>query len=560
MHSRPGVGLTHMFVAFLVMILLIAPLREFPVEDDWDYSKTVWNLLQTGTFQRLEVTQATVLFPTLWGALFSQIFGYSFATLRISTLVLAFGALTFFYLLLGELEFDVPRRVLAALALMVTPAFVYLAFSFMTDVPFLFGLLGALYFYVRAWRRGDARLALIGSAFAALAFLARQIGALIPLAFGLFVMWMRYTPGPDATSQSKTRWAAPRWILAGMALPLMVVGAFFIWLQFFDGANWADQTRTLSGTLGFWLQLDTAGVVGRRYVIAAATIGIYILPLWLAMAPAIPEAWHSWWASGCWRKWAGVIFAAVFVIAVARMAARDQWFPYLTDILTRRGLRPYLAYTAYELGAHRPFALSTEAAAALTLATGLAGWVLSTLMIARVRTRLSPGLACVYLTTAIMAAGSLTFFTYFERYLLPLMPGAIVLALDAARRTRISIRAGVAGVLIAAVLTIALMRDYFAWNEARWTAGRALLEMGVPVEQIDGGYEWNGWHLYDASVEYIRAHNLEMTIDPWKYVMDPQFMFAFVPPPNYRIVEELDFPTPLRPSGTDRFFLLQRER
>src|SRR5581483_8563986 len=229
-------------IAFLLLILAINPVHEFPVEDDWDYSKTVWNVLQTGTFHRLEVTQATVLFPVLWGALFSKLFGYSLTTLRASTLVLAIGALLFFYALLGELEFDVPRRVLATLSLMLAPVFVYLAFSFMTDVPLCFGILAALYRYVRAWRTNNLFFAVLASIFAALGFLARQVGALAPLSFALFVLLY----GRNGKSSV---W---KWIAAGTLVPLLVIGAYLGWSHFFGGANWADRARTLTGTIGFW--------------------------------------------------------------------------------------------------------------------------------------------------------------------------------------------------------------------------------------------------------------------------------------------------------------------
>jgi hypothetical protein len=82
----------------------------------------------------------------------------------------------------------------------------------------------------------------------------------------------------------------------------------------------------------------------------------------------------------------------------------------------------------------------------------------------------------------------------------------------------------------------------------------------MPVEKIDGGYEWNGWHLYDASVAYIAAHDVPMTIDPWKkYILDPQFMIAFRSLPDYQIIGEFPFSTPLRTGGLDRILLLQRE-
>ncbi len=548
--TRAWLGAGIIVLVFLALIVAINPLGNFPVEDDWDYAKEVLNLLQTGTFHRLEVTQATVFFPALWGALFSQLFGFSFAILRLATLVLALGALLFFYALLGELEFDVPRRVIAALALLLAPAFVFLAFSFMTDIFLLFGILGALYFYVRAWRSQNVRFAILASCFAVLGFLARQIGILIPFAFALFIFLERKTCAPRA-------WR--RWILAGAGVPVLVLAIYLYWSRFGGGANWADSARTLTGTIGFWFQLDTPGIFVQRYAKAAATLAIYILPLWFAALGALAYTQNVWRATTRGQKILFAFLALVSIIALARAAARGEWFPYLTDILTRAGMRPYLAFFAEGWGATRPLIISDALAAFLTIVAGALGIVLSALIVGRVRTQISPALALLYLTILLLALASLTFFTYFERYLLPLLPGAIVLLLDATRRFRFSFAAGAAGALVVGVLSVLLMRDYFAWNATRWDAGRALLASGVPVEKIDGGYEWNGWYLYDASIAHIRAHNLELAIDPWKYLLDPEYMLAFRAPEHYRIVRTYPFVTPLRAGGTDALFLLQRE-
>lgn len=554
-----GAGLV--LCVLLALVVIVNPVHEFPVEDDWDYSKTVLNLLQTGAFYRLQVTQATVLFPALWGALWSNLLGYSFTTLRLATLVLAGAVLLFFYALLGELAFDLPRRVLATLALLLAPAFIYLAFSFMTDIPLLFGMLGALYFYTRAWRTNDPRLAVVGSGLAALGFLARQVGALVPLAFAVFVILYRGSPARTASefaSQAR-RPQTTQWIVCGAALPALVVGGYLIWSQFLGGANWADRARTFSGTLSFWLQFDTPGVFVRRYAIAAATLGIYMLPLWLALYRGIPAARRAWQSSSRLVQGGIALAALLIVIALVRAAARSEWFPYLTDILTRRGLRPYLGFFAESWGASRPVIFSLPLSAALTVLGGGLAIVVSALILERWGKPIPAALGLVYVTTLVLAAASLTFFTYFERYLLPLLPGAIVLLLDSTRHVRLDMRAGAVGVLLVALVSIALMQDYFAWNQARWNAGAALLAQGTPVEQIDGGYEWNGWHLYDASMLYIAAHDVPMAIDPWKYILDPEYLIAFQPLPDYRIAQEYPFATPLRAGGWDRIYLLQRK-
>ncbi len=338
-----------------------------------------------------------------------------------------------------------------------------------------------------------------------------------------------------------------------------MAGAYFIYAQFLGGANWADRTRTLSGTLGFLLQPNSLGVMGGRGVMTAATIAIYLLPLWLGLLGGWPAARAGWGVSPVWKKTLLVLVALGFVLVVLKLALRASLFPYLTDILTHRGFRPYLAYAAYDSGAHRPPLFSAQVSAALTALAGLLGLTLTLLAIGRLGTRVAPELWLVYLTTVVLALASVSFFSYYERYLLPLIPGAIVLLLDVSRRVRLSLRAGALGFAVAGIVSVMLMRDYFAWNDVKWDAGRALLDRGVAVELIDGGMEWDGWYLYDRSTAYINMHGLPMTIAPWLYVLDPQYVFAFQPPPGYRVLQTLPFDTPLRPGGQDHIYLLERD-
>src|SRR5258708_37113902 len=93
-------------LGFALLVVLANPLHDSPMGDDWEYARTVQRLLATGQFYRSPVVQATVLFPALWGALFSWLWGFSFTTLRLSTLPLAAGTLALFYLILAELGFE----------------------------------------------------------------------------------------------------------------------------------------------------------------------------------------------------------------------------------------------------------------------------------------------------------------------------------------------------------------------------------------------------------------------------------------------------------------------
>ena len=78
------------------------------------------------------------------------------------------------------------------------------------------------------------------------------------------------------------------------------------------------------------------------------------------------------------------------------------------------------------------------------------------------------------------------------------MPWIIAIAATTIRpdgrlRTARICASAVAVVLLSAFSACGL-RDYFAWNRARWQALDDLVTSGVPVNDIDGGFEFNRWH------------------------------------------------------------------
>jgi hypothetical protein len=56
------------------------------------------------------------------------------------------------------------------------------------------------------------------------------------------------------------------------------------------------------------------------------------------------------------------------------------------------------------------------------------------------------------------------------------------------------------------LFSVVALQDYLAWNRARWAAlGRLQAEYNAPLDQINGGYEFNGWYHSDRFVEESRA-------------------------------------------------------
>jgi hypothetical protein len=184
------VGITGIILA--TTFLVHSPV-EIPIVDDWTYAWSVEHFLHTGELRVLEWSAHYPLAQVLWGALFSRLFGVSFAVLRLSTLVLAWAGLLAFFLTLREAGIRPLPAGLAALALWYNPVFFVLSHSFMTDVPFVSAMNGAILFYVRWVKRRRTWDLCLGSALTMLAFLIRQLGAalaLIPLGYLLLARWV----------------------------------------------------------------------------------------------------------------------------------------------------------------------------------------------------------------------------------------------------------------------------------------------------------------------------------------------------------------------------------
>src|SRR5262245_48191273 len=81
-------------------ILVVNPLGDFPLNDDWVYGLTVKHSIEQREFQPGLWASAPLLTNVLWGALFTIPHGFSFTALRFSTLTLSLGGILCLYLLL----------------------------------------------------------------------------------------------------------------------------------------------------------------------------------------------------------------------------------------------------------------------------------------------------------------------------------------------------------------------------------------------------------------------------------------------------------------------------
>lgn len=217
-------------VAFALAVLFIDPFQETAMEDDWAYALTVRELAATGHYHLHEWLSANMPFQAYWGAAWAKLLGFSFATLRISTVALVFMGLAAFFFLAREHEFSPSRAGLLTLGLIACPLVLRFGLNFMTDVPFLMLLTIALYFYTRAPRLRNYPLMALAAVTATAAILTRQFG--MALVAGVAVQWVL----------RKNRWRDLVFYLTGVAMPA-AASCWQLFMGFYHPGWFADVNK-----------------------------------------------------------------------------------------------------------------------------------------------------------------------------------------------------------------------------------------------------------------------------------------------------------------------------
>ena len=507
------VALLFLAMVWATIVVVIDPIGEFALNDDWVYALAVRSILDAGRFALPSPASANVIAQAYWGALFCLPFGFSFTALRISTLVLGGIGVLALYLLLREFGSNRRIALLGALTIAVNPLYLGMAASFMTDVPLTSLFTVSLWLYVRGARRDDA--VALGGAFV-LAFAAifiRQFALVLPLAFGVAHIARK------GTGRRALAIAVLPFVL-GIALQL----AYSHWL-------------IATGRTPF-IPVPLSNLLPRMpllFVIRATRITLNILPyIGLCVAPflaylVLARRWSA--QADRWRpSWSWRLVAMLSVGLTVALVASGRIMPVLGNVLTPTGLGPLTLRDTYLLHSNLPriSAVTTDLWLVAT-ALGASAAVLVGLAVVPMLASLVYNLRCrawlraewpqlLMLTVVSSYTGGLLLVAYsaglFDRYLLPLIPPLMVLLLpqsvDAWPARERFWRVLPCYLLLAlyAAFSVPATHDYLAWNRARWRATDFLMQAGVTPRQIDGGYEFNGWYLYSPSYKRTRQELL----------------------------------------------------
>jgi hypothetical protein len=548
--ARGHRGVLAVLAGFALAAMVLPTMTSVALWDDWMYARSVEDLVLRGHLRVHELSAANLLFQVLWSWPFAKLFGLTFGVLRLSTVVLVGLSGWALYGLLRELRIERGLAALGVALYLFNPLGLVLTYSFMTDGQFTALLVVAAYGYVRGLRR-DARAAwftVAGSAVAGLAFLERQGAALIvPAVLGYLLL----------SRQLRLDRRGVVMVARVAAAPVLMAIGYYAWLKLSTGTAQPGVQGAFTGGIAAAGVTGVARIVGRTWFAEAMYMGLFVAPLAFGAVPALPRTLRSLSARG--RLAAVALTGALAVGFAVVLPWRGARMPYAESWLTPRGLGPDDL-----VASGRPVLLGGGALLALTVVCALSSLVLILVVTRAVlpadRSGPSGGAGLVLALLGGQMAAAVLPSVYFggplDRYLLPLLPLCLALALWALRDLLDAPAA--AWLATAAFVVVALLgtHDFLRFEGAIWQVARDAHRQGVGYQQLDAGAAWTGYHAFERRGP--RQPGAPWWINAWARAVDSTYVVSGEPRPGYSIVRWRSYSS-LLSRGPTSVLLLRRD-
>jgi hypothetical protein len=472
-----------LFCAFAMLVceLISRPFAEMGMSDDLAYVVTAHKLAETGHIVYVGAAAAMLGSQVALGAVLIKLFGFSFTTVRMGTLLLAMGMAFLLQRIMVRAGIREGNATIGTLAVVLSPLLLMLSVTYMSDVYGLFAVVVCLYCCMRALQAASSNAMIGWLCFAVLtnAFFgtARQVAWL-----GILVM------------VPSTLWLLRRQrrvVAVGSALT--IAGALFV----VGGMEWfRRQPYSLPAPLGggHFPLAHALGQLAHNFL----DIPFLLLPL---VAIFLPEI----------RKSSRGVVVGICGVALAYALLAWHWRHSHADFLLEptQALGGWVGIHGIHEGMHLqgtpPLFLHPAMQVLFTVLAvgGVLGMIASLLRGGELRAdETGPhGLSWYALSVLLVPfAVSYTIFlvpsatrSLFDRYTLEPLA---VLAIFLVRyyQDRIALRLPPVTVVLVsamAVYGVATTHNTFAVYRARVAMAEELRQAGVPDTEVDNGFEYN---------------------------------------------------------------------
>ena len=505
---------------YILCILVANPKGEFPLNDDWSYTRSAFALGLGHGLRVDEWSAPSLVGQVFYGGLLTRLFSSHFLVLRISTLFLSCCTLLLLWGILLRIGF---RRGFASVMLLAwafNPLQFSLSFTYMTEIPFIFFIALALYLYLLHLEEGKFWLLALSAATLGYGYLVRQTALLFILALVCSLL---------IDSRKNISQRLREAVMVSCTAGVFIAG-YYGWILAHGGA-----TAAVHRKFQLLHQMTSKQVIGNSCGMFFY-LALMLAPVWVYLIPAlrrlirgfgrivqfgVPAAWCALVvAGGCW-------FQSHYTPAeYLPSTTYHSRMPFLLNVLYDSGLGPITLDPAYFGASPTPIYPRVRYAVTAIVAVGVV--LCGTLcVLGLIRLRRDPGKCGAVIPFAGLSFLFLALFEIvfshvqegglFDRHILILsFPLCLLLGEwgrsaspavaeqgnrleETAKRPHSSawIPAGIS-IAVLAMFCVTATHDYMEWNRIRWDMGRSLLEQGVDPLAIVGGFEFNAWNNYDT--------------------------------------------------------------
>jgi hypothetical protein len=474
-------------ILFILTEIIIDPIGEFPLNDDWAYAHSIYDYLNTGTIHFSFWQGFPDLAQFFTGIFISNIFGFSFTTLRfISIISLAF-IIFIFHLNLKELKIKRELHFPMLLVLVFNPLTLSLANTFLSDIFQLLLILIVFQFTLLYLNRKKSIYLALFIIISVITTLNRQIGIVLPLIFGI-IFFLR-------SEKNKKN-------LFISILPFFINLAAILLYEHFGKlydlvpGNYYIQLNNIIHTFTD-PKLSSLAAISYYFITSTICLGLFMLPFTISnIRSHLIEIRNS--------KPAKFIFIIYLVVILAKVLFSGPVLPFVGNIFYHLGTGPIIM-TGYNTD--DPASLSIVAKIVWEILNIVGGISFYMAFFSIIKTRRQMNFAGSFLILLFLFYLLPLCFSYAnDRYLLVILPFFIAGYFSS---TTIQVRKlnFIIPFTILFCFAVAGTHDYLNINRGRLKATTHLMkELKIEVNRIDGGFEFNGWHLADPEKNYDSSH------------------------------------------------------
>jgi 4-amino-4-deoxy-L-arabinose transferase-like glycosyltransferase len=489
----------------VVSVLAVNPVLEMGTNDDWSYAWLARELAATGRFTYNGWIGAMIGVQAEWAAMLIRWFGFSFTLVRLSTLPFAAGCAFLLYRLSRSAGLNPECALFATLSVALSPEFIPLAASFMTDVPAFFFWLAGIYCAVRAaeadsrwgacvWMAAGCGAGIVGGT-------NRQVVWFVPLMVLPAVAWMR------RRDRGVIAWSSVLWCGSAVATWL-----FVRWFNAQPGSVLPPPDEPQSG-----LEM-VEGSIETFFQIAVGCL-LLVLP---ALALHL-TAWRQWVRKPI-RLMAGLGTAGALLAGL---------FLFGDDLLLGNIITPFgMLSQGLEMLGTKPEVLGEPVRFVLGAAlVGCLGVTLAVPWRSWMRGERMRRLVWIYGAPCVVYVGAVTYrsvrdWLLFDRYLILLLPLILIPLLGRFQERVREMPPAWSWVAVGmlAAFGVGLTHDYLAACRARLEAAGEVVAAGIPRTQVSAGLEYDGWTQLERAGR-LPSPAEQKAAGPRRYPVSPPYWY-----------------------------------